>query len=465
MIELKAPLGLLKAEPTKLSRTKITPLLIAVAALLVGLGSLLAAFGGRPRIFQAKPLRELDPYFLSHKVHQSGTAGKEPPIPEPRQNYHHRVPQGGIVTAAHGGAKISMPIYASHAMREALGKSPKLHGLVNKVGVTPPKYWHHSREEHLIKEWWRWGNNTLDSLFKGYPTNPGVPPPGCQVFINHLYRYIYIRNIFSSGNFFEEVLGGECLNRLGDKPTCGNILANEHANMDEERARKLWQDYFVFTVASNPWKRAVSVYNFLQAYPPKHHSGCSTPPWSVFVKDPNVFGRQCEFSGCCRIPENPTFEHQLVMSDARCITNLGHQSAADFILREDHMEEDLPVLVEHLNKYAHSSADEIVLKEVPPHEPSPYRSRGHHEKMTWYWDEQWVGMYTEDDAKSFTFIAMYYADDIKFFQYPLPAAMSTPVDKALDDDNSHTASHRSSFCSGANGQRYTTQVQSAKVKW
>ncbi len=48
-----------------------------------------------------------------------------------------------------------------------------------------------------------------------------------------------------TGTFFEDVLGGECRNRRTDKPTCGHILANEQANMDEERAKKLWQVGFV----------------------------------------------------------------------------------------------------------------------------------------------------------------------------------------------------------------------------
>ena len=212
---------------------------------------------------------------------------------------------------------------------------------------------------------------------------------------------------------------------------------------------------------------------FLQANPPVSpplHM-CRSHSWETFVRDPNVFGRDCEYHGCCRIPINPTFEQQLTMAESRCSTNLGHQardrrppsppcgipypvcsiealfaprgaehersvrapfpqSSVDFVLRESALPEDLPELVENLNKNANANADSIVLKEVSESQPGGYPvPRGR--KPAWHWDDQWADLYTQDNSKAFTFISMFFADDLKFFQYPLPATLK---DGSADDD-------------------------------
>lgn len=54
-------------------------------------------------------------------------------------------------------------------------------------------------------------------------------------------------------------------------------------------------------------------------------------------------------------------------------------------------------------------------------------------------------MYAYDDSVSFTFISMYYADDLKFFQYPLPPSISRKGDRKEEEipvlSNQRQASH------------------------
>lgn len=203
---------------------RLSPLLVAAAALSVAIGALVAfASDGWFRSAPQPP-----PVLVQRQIQQPGTAGEALPTPALRLNIHQRIPDGAEISPGKGSSKISMPRYSprspSHSpgpaqmvwqfpdgqiwhryalpdMVRTVSASPGLHGLVNKVGYTPSKYWHYIRNDNLVREWWRWGNNTVDSLHQGLPTTPGVPPPGCVVYINHLYRYIFIKNIFTTSEF------------------------------------------------------------------------------------------------------------------------------------------------------------------------------------------------------------------------------------------------------------------------
>lgn len=406
----------------------------------------------------------------------SGLGGrKRHAVWQPTLRSDPAVPAGGeIPSLDDGSATISRPKYSDVDLLDAVVAGPELAGRVAKHGVTPSKYWHWMRSDHLDREWLRWGNSSVEALQRGHPTTPGVPPPGCAVYVNHLYRYIFVRSLFSSNTFFDDILGGECRGELGDKPTCGQVLANEAANMDEERAKRLWQEYTVFTVTSNPWKRAAAVYQFLKANPAKQtgRSSCVQHSWDVFVKDPNVFGRQCQFSGCCRLPDNTAFEHQLVMSDSRCVTNLGHQSALDYIVREDSLATDLPPLIAELNKNAEAGAEEIVLAEVPddnPHHGAPERERqvgephSARQKLAWHWNPAWANMYTRDGSAAFSFVAMYYADDVKFFQYKMPRVQPATEGGAADFPLVTLLDREEAFCSGREGKVFRTSTRAAQL--
>ena len=217
---------------------RTNPWLITVVVAVLGIGALVRV----ATVYRGRPLIDMRPPLNPRQFQQGGAAGMPIPLPPQRENVHHRVSENAEVVPASGEAKISMPRFGitlsrlPHSETPSLPKLPVPHnppwplpkhrpicwcacvpcsykpqdirrivqsdstlqGLVNKVGITPTKYWHWSRKDLLLREWWRWGNNTLDSLHRGYPTTPGVPPPGCMIYINHLYRYIYVRNVFSS---------------------------------------------------------------------------------------------------------------------------------------------------------------------------------------------------------------------------------------------------------------------------
>lgn len=85
------------------------------------------------------------------------------------------------------------------------------------------------------------------------------------------YKYIYVRSPKSASTSIVDVLG-ECNNnatRGFNSSSC--MVLHFYWNSTElalDNIQQMWQDYFVFGFARNPWKRAYSFYKYL------HSNGC-----------------------------------------------------------------------------------------------------------------------------------------------------------------------------------------------
>ena len=96
------------------------------------------------------------------------------------------------------------------------------------------------------------------------------------MFVNHEYRFIYVRSPKSASTSIVDVLG-ECGNARTAghaKPSC--MKHSWEGAMTVEQIEKVWKEYFVFGFVRNPWKRAYSLYKYL------HSDGCMQLSHLVF---------------------------------------------------------------------------------------------------------------------------------------------------------------------------------------
>lgn len=167
---------------------------------------------------------------------------------------------------------------------EALELSPSRHGWVNKTGVADLASWSLAQDEARLDAFFRWRTDKCgaardpggdaravasgDAFTCAQARHPPTPFPGCHVFVNHAYRFIYIRSPKSASTSIVDVLG-ECGNsRTAAHEAASCMKHSWEGAMTVEEIERVWKDYFVFGFVRNPWKRAYSLYKYL------HSDGC-----------------------------------------------------------------------------------------------------------------------------------------------------------------------------------------------
>lgn len=167
---------------------------------------------------------------------------------------------------------------------EALDLSPSRHGWSNKTGVADLAAWALREDGRRLDDFFGWRTDRCaaardpaaeaEAVRSGSAftcaeaRHPPTPFPGCHVFVNHAYRFIYIRSPKSASTSIVDVLG-EC----GNTRTAAHLAPScmKHSwegALTVEEIGKVWKDYFVFGFVRNPWKRAYSLYKYL------HSDGC-----------------------------------------------------------------------------------------------------------------------------------------------------------------------------------------------
>jgi hypothetical protein len=167
---------------------------------------------------------------------------------------------------------------------EALELSPSKHGWSNKTGVADLAAWALREDGRRLDDFFGWRTDRCaaardpqaeaESVRSGSAftcaaaRHPPTPFPGCHVFVNHAYRFIYIRSPKSASTSIVDVLG-EC----GNTRTAAHLAPScmKHSwegALSVEEIERVWKDYFVFGFVRNPWKRAYSLYKYL------HSDGC-----------------------------------------------------------------------------------------------------------------------------------------------------------------------------------------------
>lgn len=267
--------------------------------------------------------------------------------------------------------------------------SAGLYGHIHKQGPLNFLNWHRDKFGARRQAFaaWLWNTGFTDPTFppetlkrmKNRRVDLSQPPPvypACHIFVNHQYRFMYLRHAKAASTSLLKFFGnckGEtsshnstCLERfdLGDA---------QHLPLEELEA--LWHDYFVFSFVRNPWSRAVSSYlmmmRSLEREPVAQEKGegdggqqtgsashskleqfvvqdARQYGWDDFCKDPASFHRICDQDAKC---STRTVKHTVAHIQAQfpCLSTADGGWALDFIGRVEHVDEDLNAVLEVLD--------------------------------------------------------------------------------------------------------------------
>lgn len=229
------------------------------------------------------------------------------------------------------------------------------HGFVRKSGVLPFERWHPNFQETRRAIFLQWLKEKGGAQFTAEKL-PVLPPlfPGCEVWVNHNYKIIYLRHPKSASSSVLRMLGdcqdggmlkgASSLSRAVQRrmqKTCLQTLAPQVEDMGDDEIESMWQTYFVFTMVRNPFDRMLSSYNFLLQF---MKAGCGkvdeAAEWDSFCQDPLSLGRVCQTSPeCCTLPHEFFWHH--IVDQGRCFSLSSGAPAVDYIGRVENFEEDM----------------------------------------------------------------------------------------------------------------------------
>merc|ERR1712183_798333 len=103
------------------------------------------------------------------------------------------------------------------------------------------------------------------------------PWRGQGIYVNPQYKFIFIKNAKTAGTTVErEILepwlcplqeGQKAVRDHGAlrpiQPGCYNQSFSDLRSMPEDEIKRIWDDYFVFTIVRNPWSRFASAMDYL----------------------------------------------------------------------------------------------------------------------------------------------------------------------------------------------------------
>jgi len=124
-----------------------------------------------------------------------------------------------------------------------------------------------------------------------------------------------------------------------------------------------WSRYFVFSSTRNPYARAASAYDYLSSKWGKHSGPCAPPPFKDFCRDPTILGRISNIFYCHDNRAGGT-EHDFyhVEPVSPCLTTAQGRPAVDFLVRYEHLADDLAEAVRIINMRRDPHLPKIIIK-------------------------------------------------------------------------------------------------------
>lgn len=226
-----------------------------------------------------------------------------------------------------------------------LSASAKIYGKVEKQGHLPLTKW--SKEHVQLEAFSEW---LLNGTVFNMPVAK-IPPLSfrCAIYVNHPYKFIFVRNRKAASTSIVEALGSPCYEKRATRPMCMDVMVMEQFTEQGLTPQQGWKDYFVFAVARNPWARAASGYDYLTDTMRKKSRGvCRLPTFEEFCRDPMILGKQHMVFRCSQ--QNAAYNFFHVEPAARCMLTDDGKSTVDFLIRYEHLEEDFNEVVKIINE-------------------------------------------------------------------------------------------------------------------
>eukprot|EP01026_Neomeris_dumetosa_P042251 TRINITY_DN3515_c0_g1_i11.p1 TRINITY_DN3515_c0_g1~~TRINITY_DN3515_c0_g1_i11.p1 ORF type:complete len:455 (-),score=26.64 TRINITY_DN3515_c0_g1_i11:186-1550(-) len=261
------------------------------------------------------------------------------------------------------------------SLEALLSSEPQIHGKVEKKGVLPLHLWWNATNQVFMKEVVKKISSKNITYENGKLIQNGqkaqqkiepLPMSGpCGVFINHKFKFIFVKNTKVAGTSIMEYFGWQC-NTKNYKNTDNCFQKPDKNNIPNAFvARKIWKQYFVFTSARNPFTRAASAYNYLLARRETQlnnnrnnnnnnnnilniqNKQCENPSFKQFCWAPHSIGIQTRQYNCIN---NHQHDFYHVEDQAHCLKTLGGQFAIDYIISMENLQEDFQKLIQILQQ-------------------------------------------------------------------------------------------------------------------
>jgi hypothetical protein len=275
-----------------------------------------------------------------------------------------------------GAAFAWLQLYAGRAPQAAW--PALLHGRVPKAGPIELRRFHPSLLGQCHDERKRWTaaaagrSNLTEAELPNLDRSPCVE---CQVFVNHLYKILVLRQPKAAsrtllhhfglckwaGRVLHEETG--CLTKWEDPalvPTSAEVAARPTylplRNLSQAQVADIWKEYFVVTHVRDPFSRAVSQYRHALytnlAEPAECEALSQEMDWNRVCTSPLELPKLCaRRPDCClqKLTDDVWWKLVHLAPQAACMTTPDGRMAADFVVRWDHMPEDLSELTQQLN--------------------------------------------------------------------------------------------------------------------
>ncbi|KAI8473635.1 MAG: hypothetical protein J3K34DRAFT_518755 [Monoraphidium minutum] len=330
-------------------------------------------------------------------------------------------PIGGFAANATQGVKF-LEVHPDLGEHPAVQDfQPSIHGAVEKKGNLAWSHWWNRNGEDRVDSFLSYrinrtvygpGPAAADSYTCAKADHPKLPFPGCHVFLNTKYKMIYVRSPKSASSSIMDELG-ECTNRHTRGFNSSYCLAMHnswehyfyrHGQM--KNVTEMWKDYFVFGFVRNPWKRAYSLFKYMQSdgcMPNEKLKDpyCLSTKWANFCKDPWGTTDVMHHAGCIKRSKSYMYFH--MMDQYHCLVTDTGDWAVDYIGRVEHLNDDWAEVMTEVNKRRDPSVEPVPINALIPKNIRASRSS--------------KDPYSGDNAHCLDAVSRWHACDIEKFNF------------------------------------------------
>lgn len=244
-------------------------------------------------------------------------------------------------------------------IQSALKFRAGIRGFHKKTGVLNFEQWYPEFKERRFSKAKKWFSLPHLQRRECSKTQPPYQYPGCLVHINHHYKFIWIKGKKVGGTSIREALGWIC----GDNwlvPAARNtsfcsIRWYESGELDVERVRQYWSEYFVFAFVRNPYSRFASSFTYIAP----HVRRCrKRVEFGLACRYPFVQPYMCRRFSCCTAGEVRHHIHH-IMEQSSCLFTETGEMAVDFIGETESLSRDLQTVLDVINARRDPSLPEL----------------------------------------------------------------------------------------------------------